>query len=115
MASDPRSFELRTYVATPGRLADLQARFRDHTTALFEKRGMTNVGYWVAVDENNEPTETLVYMLAHASRQAAKDSWAAFYTDPDWIAAKAASEVNGPLTTSVSSVFLTPTDFSALS
>jgi NIPSNAP len=114
MTSDTRSFELRTYVAAPGKLDALLARFRDHTTALFEKHGMENLGYWVAHDPDGGPTETLIYLLAHESRPAAKESWAAFYVDPDWVEAKAASEVGGPLTTSVASVFLAPTDFSAL-
>jgi hypothetical protein len=114
MTTDTRSFELRTYVASPGKLDALLSRFRDHTTTLFEKHGMENLGYWVALDSDGEPTETLIYVLAHVSRDAAKDSWAAFYVDPDWVAAKDASEVDGPLTTSVHSVYLSPTDFSAL-
>lgn len=114
MATDTRSFELRTYVAAPGKLDMLLARFRDHTTALFEKHGITNIGYWVATDSEGEPTETLIYLLAHASREAARESWASFAADPDWIAARAASEVDGRLTASVTSVFLDPTDFSEL-
>lgn len=114
MATDTRSFELRTYVAAPGKLDALLTRFRDHTTALFEKHGITDLGYWVATDAEGKPTETLVYLLAHPSREAAKDSWAAFREDPDWIAARDASEVDGRLTASVTSVYLDPTDFSEL-
>ena len=114
MATDTRSFELRTYVAAPGKLDALLARFRDHTTTLFEKHGITSVGYWVANDAEGQPTETLIYLLAHPSRDAAKASWKAFQEDPDWIAARAASEVDGRLTASVTSVFLDPTDFSGL-
>jgi hypothetical protein len=114
MASDTRSFELRTYVAAPGKLDALLARFRDHTTTLFEKHGIANIGYWVATDAEGKPTETLIYLLAHASRQAARESWSAFVADPDWIAAKDASEVDGRLTANVTSVFLDPTDFSDL-
>ena len=40
-------FELRIYTTNEGKLDDLHARFRDHTTDLFEKHGMTNMGYWV--------------------------------------------------------------------
>jgi hypothetical protein len=112
MTSDPRSFELRTYVAAPGKLDALLARFRDHTTTLFEKHGMTNIGYWVATDATGTPTETLIYLLAHASREAGEKSWAAFRADPDWIAARDASEVDGRLAASVTSVYLDPTDFS---
>ena len=36
--SDKRVFELRTYTSPDGKLSDLQARFRNHTTALFQIR-----------------------------------------------------------------------------
>jgi hypothetical protein len=114
MPTDTRVFELRTYVASPGKLDALLTRFRDHTTALFEKHGITNIGYWVATDAEGKPTETLIYLLAHASRDAAKESWAAFQADPDWIAARDASQVDGRLAASVTSVYLDPTDFSGL-
>ena len=114
MATDTRSFELRTYVAAPGKLDALLTRFRDHTTTLFEKHGITSIGYWVATDAKGEPTDTLIYLLGHASREAAKKSWADFRADPEWIAARAASEVDGQLTASLTSVFLDPTDFSDL-
>ena len=42
-----RVFEIRTYITEPGKLPDLLKRFREHTTKLFEKHGMTNIGYWV--------------------------------------------------------------------
>jgi len=116
MATDTRSFELRTYVAVPGRLDALLARFRDHTRALFEKHGITNIGYWVAQDADGKPTDTLIYLVAHASREAAKESWAAFQADPDWTSVRKASEeaAGGGLTVSVTSVYLDPTDFSEL-
>jgi hypothetical protein len=81
MTTGTRSLELRTYVASPDKRDALPSRFRDHTTTLFEKHGMENLGYWVALDGDGEPTETLIYVLAHDSRVAAKESWAAFYVD----------------------------------
>src|ERR1700758_4074880 len=110
MARDTRTFELRTYVAASGKLDALLSRFRDHTTTLFEKHGISNIGYWVATDAEEKATETLIYLLAHASREAAKESWAAFQADPDWIAARDASQVDGRLVASVTSVYLEPTD-----
>ena len=47
VAADSQTFELRTYTTEPGKLDALHARFRDHTTELFEQHGMTNVGYFV--------------------------------------------------------------------
>lgn len=116
MTTDTRSFELRTYIAAPGKLDALLARFRDHTTAIFEKHGISNIGYWVAQDAEGNPTETLVYLVAHPSREAAKESWAAFQADPDWISVRQESETKagGPLTASVTSVYLDPTDFCML-
>ncbi len=111
-----RVFELRTYTTTPGHLPNLHARFRDHTMALFAKHGMTNVAYWQLMPDQPEAADTLIYLLAHASQEAAKASFAAFRTDPDWVAARNASEekAGGSLTVKdgVKSVFMTPTDYS---
>jgi len=114
LARDSRCFELRTYVAAPGKFEALHARFRDHTNKLFVKHGMEIVGYWVPADADKGATNTLVYLLAHKSRDAAKKSWAAFINDPDWKKARADSEVNGKLTDKVESVFLTATDYSPM-
>jgi hypothetical protein len=114
-AAADRVFELRTYTTPPGKLDALKARFRDHTVKLFEKHGMTNIGYWVPQDAPQKDN-TLTYILAHSSREAAAKSWAAFRSDPDWVKARTESEKDGPLTIQggVTSVFLDPTDFSAI-
>jgi len=108
-----RVFELRVYTANEGKLEALLARFRDHTTRIFEKHGMTNIGYWTAVDAPRSQN-TLIYLLAHPSREEADKAWAAFRDDPDWKKIKEESEVNGVLAGKVESTFLTPTDFSKL-
>lgn len=114
-AADPaaRVFELRTYTAPPGKLPALHARFARHTLALFARHGMTNVGYWTPQDSARRGT-TIVYLLAHPSRQAARASWAAFGADPEWQRVRAASEADGPIVERVESVFLDPTDFSPM-
>lgn len=116
VAPEPRVFELRTYTATQGHLENLHARFRDHTCALFQKHGISNFGYWTPLDKKDGAGETLVYLIAHKSREAAAASWKAFVADPEWIAAKKASEdkAGGSLTTpdGVKSVFLKPVDYS---
>src|SRR3954447_1991429 len=86
---DTRCYELRVYTAGEGKLDDLHTRFREHTCKLFEKHGMTNIGYWVAVDNKEHK---LYYMLAYPSREAREKSWKAFMADPEWKAAYAASE-----------------------
>ncbi len=110
MSEVARIYELRTYVAEPGRMDALCARFRDHTVGIFERHGMTNVGYWVPAEQ----PDTLVYLLAHDDPEVAATSWDAFRSDPEWQAVKAASEHDGPVVRSVTSSFLEPTDFSAL-
>ena len=112
-ASKTRVFEIRTYTTEPGKLPDLLKRFREHTCQLFEKHGMTNIGYWVPTDEPRSQN-TLIYILAHKSRDAAKQSWKDFQADPDWIKVKDASEANGKIVTKVESIYAAPTDFSAI-
>jgi hypothetical protein len=101
-------FELRTYTTEEGQLPMLLARFGGGETALFEKHGMTGVGYWVPVDEP-ESQNTLVYLLAHESREAAAASWRAFGGDPEWRTMREAQPVT---LTNLVSVFMSPTDFS---
>lgn len=113
---DTRVFELRTYYAAPGKMAALNARFRNHTNKLFEKHGMTIIGFWtplVGATEDKGP-EKLIYMLAFPSKEAAAKSWKAFQDDPDWKKAKAESEKDGKLVDRVESTYLTPTDYSPL-
>ena len=112
-AEDSRLFELRTYITNDGKLPDLLTRFRDHTCKLFEKHGMENIGYWVPVEASEGADNTLIYIIAHKSRDAATASWKAFQTDPDWKAAAKASEANGKiLKQKPDSIFLSATDYS---
>ena len=109
-----RLFELRTYHAAPGKLDALQARFANHTLRLFDKHGLT------VVDSGGPRRERaagqdLVYLLAFQDSEAREQSWEAFRTDPDWLKARADSEVDGPLLISLESVFLDPTSYSPMS
>ncbi len=111
--SADRVFELRTYTAPEGKLPNLQARFRDHTMRIFENHGITNVGYWTPQDEPNA-SNTLVYIIAHDSREAAAVSWDAFRADPEWQKVSRESQVDGRIVSGVVSVFLDPLDFSPI-
>src|SRR5438270_6942827 len=86
-AQPPRVFELRAYTAAPGKMEALNARFRDHTCKLFEKHGMTNIGYWNPTDAK-DAEQKLIYLLAFPSREAADASWKAFRADAEWKAAQ---------------------------
>lgn len=108
-AADSRLFELRTYYTNPGKLDALHARFRDHTVKLFEKHGMTNLGYWVP-DENKEGT--LTYVLAYPDKAARNKAWKGFLNDPDWKQAYKASTADGKLVKKIDKVFMTATDYS---
>jgi hypothetical protein len=116
---EDRVFELRTYVATKGNLGNLNDRFKNHTLKLFEKYGMTNIVYWNVQKGEPDDDKLLIYLLAHKSRDAAAKSFDEFRKDPDWIAARKASEEKGggSLTEpkgGVVSEFLKPTDYSPL-
>ena len=74
---------------------------------------MTNIGYFVPQDAPLAEN-TLIYVLAHDSREAAKASWAAFVADPEWKTAREASISDGPIVNKVDSVFMDATDYSLL-
>lgn len=105
-----RVFELRTYTPAEGKLDLLHARFRHHTLRIFQRHGMTNVWYGKPMDAPLSQT-TLIYLLAHQSREAAKKSWDSFRADTEWMAVAKESGV-GPV--KVESVFLEPTDYSPM-
>ena len=108
-----RVFELRTYTAPDGKLPDLQARFRNHTMRIFERHGMRNVGYWVPQDAPNKDN-TLIYIISHESREAAKKSWAAFGADPEWQKVAKESQMNGKIVAGITSVYMDATDYSPI-
>src|SRR6266481_6359499 len=76
-------YELRIYHANEGKLDDLLKRFRDHTVRIFERHGIKNVAYWTPLDDPLKG-KTLIYIVAHPSRDAATSNWKAFGEDPEW-------------------------------
>jgi hypothetical protein len=112
-ATSARVFEMRTYTVDAGQLPALLGRFRDHTIEIFNRHGMTSIGYWTPTDSLLSKT-TLIYIIAHASREAATQNWAAFRADPEWQKVSAATTAAGLVVRKVESVFLDPTDFSAI-
>lgn len=107
--SDTRVFEMRTYYAAPGKLDALNARFRDHTCKLFEKHGMTNIGYWMPIEN---PDSKLIYVLAYPSMEAREKSWKEFVSDPDWKKAQSESEKDGKLVAKVEQIYFKAQDYS---
>jgi hypothetical protein len=104
---DSRCFELRTYTVREGSSIDLlHTRFRERTTALFKKHGMTIVGYWQPVTK----PDTLVYLLAYKDGAARDAAWAAFGADPDWVKTRTEMQVN----VQVENLFMSATDYSPM-
>jgi hypothetical protein len=106
-------YELRIYVCEPGKLDALNERFRNHTLKLFEKHGMENVAYWTPTD-GEAAGNTLIYVLKHASREAADASWKAFRDDPEWqrVAAESQKKHGKILAQPPQSTFMKVTDYS---
>ena len=111
--STMRVYELRTYHCYDGKLETLKTRFRDHTIEIFKRHGIESIGYWVPQDPELAKN-TLVYLIVHPSREAARKNWAAFQADPEWKKVAADSEKDGKIVIKVDSLFLDPTDFSML-
>lgn len=106
---DNRYFEMRIYYCEPGRLPNLLTRFRDHTTKIFERHGMTNIGYWVPTQNEKN---ALYYVLAYPSKEARDASWKAFGADPEWKKVSEESQRDGKIVAKVESIFMNATDFS---
>ncbi len=104
-------YELRVYHTYDGKLDDLLRRFREHTMQLFEKHGIKNIAYWTPTDEPLKG-KTLIYIIAHPSREAATANWKVFGDDPEWKSVREKSEANGKIVEKVDSTYLVLTDFS---
>ena len=107
--ADNRYFEMRIYYCHPGRLDALIQRFTNHTTKIFEKHGMTNVGYWIPT---NNTENALYYILAYPSKAERDSSWKHFSSDPEWKTVSKKSEETGKIVAKVTSIFMNATDFS---
>jgi hypothetical protein len=101
------------YRVPAGKMDALKARFGEHTDALFKRHGMKSIGYWQPEDAPDSQ-ELFIYLLEHASRQAAEKNWAAFQADPEWHKVKAESETHGSLVDRIDRYFMDPTSYSAL-
>jgi hypothetical protein len=108
-------YELRVYHLNPGKLPLILDRFRTKEIAIFKRLGMTPIAYWTPTDEttNHETAgNTLIYIVRHKSREAARDAWAKFKVDPEWVAVKAETEKDGVFNIHNDSTFMKLTDFS---
>ncbi len=105
-------YELRIYHAAPGKLPALNKRFETITLKLWEKHGIRQVGFWTTLI--GASNHDLYYMLAWDNLVDREARWGAFSSDPEWLSARAETERDGPLLTSLTNYMLTPTSYSAL-
>lgn len=100
---DSQLYELRTYYCNEGKRPDLIARFQDHTTRIFSKHGMENIGYWLSTANEND----LIYILSFPNKIARDAAWKAFIADDEWKEVALKSNKNGEIIKSIDSQFIT--------
>jgi hypothetical protein len=105
-------YELRVYTAVPGRMPALLARFKDHTTSIWQKHGISAIGFWTTLIGHSNAE--LTYILSWNSLADREAKWTAFQSDPEWLRVREGSEKDGPLVASINNQILAPTSFSAL-
>jgi hypothetical protein len=105
-------YELRVYHCVPGRLPNLLKRFETITLKIWEKHGIKQAGFWtVLVGDSNQ---ALYYLLAFDSMADREKKWTTFQSDPEWIAARAETEKDGPIVANVANQLLMPTAYSSV-
>ena len=105
-------YELRIYRCLPNRMPALLKRFESATLRLWERHGVRQAGFWTTLI--GESSNDLTYLLAWESLAEREQKWAAFVSDPEWIAAKRDSEKDGPILANAASSILQPTSFSSV-
>jgi hypothetical protein len=101
--------ELRTYRIPDGKMPNILDRFENITFGIFDRHGIKVTAFWTKKDVNE-----LIYLCEFENEAAMTSSWDAFRADPDWVAARAETEADGPIVSEVISEVLVPTSFSPL-
>lgn len=100
-------YELRVYYMHPGRLPAINKRFKDVTFTIFEKHGIKVCDYFV----DAEGKEVIYYVCVFNNREERDKAWESFRNDPEWKAAAAASQVDGPIVEHTESFFMNRAPF----
>ncbi len=98
--------ERRIYTAALGKMPALIARFDHHTLGIWQRLGIVASGFMTTLI--GPSNQELAYDLVWPDLATRERLWTVFLADPEWIAARAASEVDGPLVANVASSFLVP-------
>lgn len=93
MADDNSILEIRTYHSVEGKYEALLQRFVREVVPRLPGHGIELVGLFTA----EQPDRRLVYLTRFASEEDRVAGWKSFTSDPGWLAAKTASETDGPL------------------
>ena len=115
-ADTNEAFELHTYHAMPGRLPALETRFRDTISKLLPKHGLKVVGYWVTEDAaaaDKTLSNSFVFIVAHPSREKARENWDAMHADPEFQALVKSEQVDR-LVEKIDATYMHATDFSSM-
>jgi hypothetical protein len=104
--------ELRIYECVPGKLPALHKRFEATTLKMWAKHGIRQVGFWTTLI--GETNQTLTYLIEWENLAEREEKWTAFMRDPEWIAARAETEKDGPIVAKITNSILQPTAYSKL-
>ncbi|BBG00869.1 MULTISPECIES: NIPSNAP family protein [Pseudonocardia] len=104
-------YEVREYVAVPGRLPAIIKLFREVTLPLFDRHGMKVVSVGRTSFGDNSFNE-LVYVLQFSDLAELDAKWTAFLGDDDWADALSTYEADGPLHQSIRRRLVDPSPFS---
>jgi len=105
-------YEYRCYTVAPGKMNDLQDRFRNHTLGFFEKYGIKPVAFFTPIIA--ESNHKFMFILEFTDLAHRENAWNAFMADKDWQKIVADSNKNGVIVINVENKILAPTDFSPL-
>lgn len=102
-------YEYRIYVATPGRMPEVAARFREKTMTMFAKHKFRVVGFFEPVVGD---TSELHYILEWDDMAHMEKTWAGFRKDPEWVEIRRQTEANGAIVDKVKSQIWRLADYS---
>ena len=102
--------EMRVYEAMPGRLGDLNKRFREITLPIWLRLGIRPLGFWTCLvgPSNN----ALIYILSWDSMAERDRLWSLFQTDEEWLRRKGEMDRDGPLVARAENQLIQLTDYS---
>ena len=104
-------YELRIYEIPAGKMKDINDRFANHTTRIWERMGIRPVGFWENIIG---PSNVLTYMLAWESLAERERKWEIFTHDPEWIKVATETVQNGQIVLKTTNTIMKPTYYSPM-